>query len=166
MSNQPYYIDEKFYQALAGEDDLGVVVRAQIHVESSVIEFINQKISDLKSLRRLRFGQRTELACELGLSSELKNPLKKLGDLRNDFAHKLDTTLSQDKVDSFHNTFGEEAKIFFQTAYEATESQMLKNTLNFSDLCPKDKFVIMAAVLKARIVVEVSKSWFKLYKIE
>lgn len=136
MSNQLSQIDEKFYNALAGEDDLGVVIRAQIHVESSVIEFINQKISDLKSLRRLRFGQRVELACELGLNSELKSPLEKLGDLRNDFAHK----------------------IFFQTAYEATDTEMLKEIPNFSGLCPKDKFVIMATFLKARVVVELSRT--------
>ena len=157
MSNQLPQIDEKFYQALAGEDDLGVVIRAQIHVESSVIEFINQKISDLKSLRRLRFGQRVELACELGLNSELKSPLKKLGDLRNDFAHKIYANLSKDKVESFYNVFDEKTKGFFQTAYEATGSEMLKEIPNFSGLCPKDKFVIMATILKARVVVELSR---------
>ena len=158
MSDQIPYIDENFCQALAGEDDLGVVIRAQIHIESSVIDFINQKISDLKSLRRLRFSERVELACELGLNSELRSPLKKLGDLRNDFAHRLDTELSKGKVDSFHDAFDDKNKAFFQAAYEATGSEILKETPKFSDLCPKDRLVIMATVLKARVVVEVSKS--------
>lgn len=157
MSYKTPKIDEAFYLVLSGEDDLGVVIRAQIHVESSLNDFIIKKISDLKTLRQLRFNQRIDLACELGLNSELKYPLKMLGDLRNDFAHKLDTTLSKEKVDSFHKAFDEKTKVFFQTAYEATESEMLKEMPNFSDLCPKDKFGIMATILKARVVVELSR---------
>ena len=137
MENTTPKIDEAFCLTLSGEDDLGVVIRAQIHVESSLNDFIIKKISDLKTLRQLRFNQRIDLACELGLNSELKYPLKMLGDLRNDFAHKLDTTLSNEKVDSFHKAFDEKTKGFFQTAYEATQSEMLKEMPNFSDLCPK-----------------------------
>ncbi len=157
MSNQRPQMDEKFYQALAGEDDLGVVIRAQIHVESSLNDFITKKISDLKTLRQLRFNQRIDLAYELGLDSELKSPLKILGELRNSFAHKIEASLSKDKVESFYNAFDEKTQSFFQTAYEATGSEMLKEIPNFSGLCPKDKFVIMATILKARVVVELSR---------
>ena len=137
MEYENLEIDEAFFSALAGEDDLGVVIRAQIHIESGLNEYISEKISDLKTLRQLRFNQRIELACDLGLNSELKSPLKKLGEMRNNFAHKIDANLSENDVDALNATFDEYTKaIFFQHAYEASESVMLKDIPSFPGLCP------------------------------
>jgi len=157
VNNDAPKIDPLFYEVMSKEDDLGVVIRAHIHIESTIIEYINQKISDLKSLRRLRFGQRLELACELGLSPELKAPLKILGDLRNDFAHKINAALTDEKIRVFFDSFDTETQQFFQIAYESTGSSMLKDTPGFSDLSLRDKFTIMTTVLKARVVIELSE---------
>lgn len=157
MNTKAPKIDDVFYLALYAEDELGVVIRAQIHIESSVNDFIEKKISNLKTIRQLRFSQRVELACELGLGADIKQPLKKLGDLRNDFAHKLDTKLSTQKVESFYHSFDTEAQKFFQKAYEESGSVMLLQTPQFVNLSPKDKFAIMAVALKARVALDVNR---------
>ena len=147
-------IDNAFIEALTGEDDLGRVVRAHIHVESTLIDFINEKLTDLKTLSRLRYSQRVELACELGLNDELKEPLKVLGEIRNDFAHKINAELSKQKVDRFLNSFDRALQDFFQTLYESSGSPMLERCPKFLDLSPRDMFTIMVTALKARVVVE------------
>lgn len=121
MNTKAPKIDDVFYLALYAEDELGVVIRAQIHIESSVNDFIEKKISNLKTIRQLRFSQRVELACELGLGADIKQPLKKLGDLRNDFAHKLDTKLSTQKIESFIIVSIQKHKNFFR---RLTKSQV------------------------------------------
>ena len=98
-------IDKSFYEALDNEDDLGVVIRAHIHVESTIIKFINERLTDLKSLGKLSYSQRVELACELGLNVEMKKPLKILGEIRNSFAHKINAQLNQQNIDKFFESF-------------------------------------------------------------
>jgi hypothetical protein len=57
--------DQSFLDALLSEDELGVVVRAHIHVEASLSEFIETLIPVPAELPNLRYQQRVELACEV-----------------------------------------------------------------------------------------------------
>jgi len=92
--------EDAFVAALFGEDDLGVVVRGHIHVEAKLIELIDLMVADPKYLARmdLDFSQRVNLAVALGLNPEHARSLLTLGTLRNAFAHRLDTQLSEDRV--------------------------------------------------------------------
>ena len=152
-----FQIDHAFCRALEGEDDLGVVVRAHIHIESKLINFINEKLTDLKTLNRLRYSQRVELACELGLNSEMKEPLKVLGEIRNNFAHKINAQLNNQNIDKFIQVHDSKTQNLFQSAYVSSGSNMLKDCPRFINLSPKDKFVIIVVILKARAEFELIK---------
>ncbi len=92
-------LDTKFLEALFGEDELGVVVRAQIHIEARVNALLEILVPFPKKLPRLRFEQMLNLACALGLRDTSISAIKELGNIRNQFAHQLDTRLTAGMVD-------------------------------------------------------------------
>ena len=72
MSNEADPSEHGFVGALFGEDELGVVVRAHIHIEAKLLELLELMVADPKHLERmdLDFGQRVNLAVALGLKPE------------------------------------------------------------------------------------------------
>ncbi|PLX33590.1 MAG: hypothetical protein C0605_16085 [Hyphomicrobiales bacterium] len=86
---------DKFYKLLMGEDELGVVIRSHIFVESVLDELLDQLIPYSRHLSsmNLSYHQKITLAVAMGLHEELQESLKALGKLRNDFAHKMDMQL-------------------------------------------------------------------------
>jgi hypothetical protein len=85
--------------ALEGEDDLGAVVRAHIHIEHELQELIFFAApcpSQLKRFEDMEFSEKVQLALVLGLNPELKGALSAAGTLRNKFSHKLDMKLTKD----------------------------------------------------------------------
>src|SRR5688572_1917704 len=77
-----------------GEDELGVVVRSHIYVEEALNHLIDKLTPFPDHLPRLRYEQRVNLACALGLRQEFAPALKELGDIRNSFGHRVDTKLT------------------------------------------------------------------------
>lgn len=65
--NIPNKPDDRFFRALTGEDELGVVIRAQIYVEAGLTELIEACVPYAERLPRLAFEARLRLACALGL---------------------------------------------------------------------------------------------------
>jgi len=82
---------ESLSGALRNEDDLGKVVRAHIHIEHELQEFIffAAPVPDqLKSFDSMEFTEKVQLALLLGLTPDLKAALNATGRLRNKFAHR------------------------------------------------------------------------------
>jgi GNAT superfamily N-acetyltransferase len=75
--------DDTFIPALLGEDALGVVVRAHIHIEARINALLDTMVAHPSLLPHLRYEQRVRLACALGLDDRWFKQLKLLGDLRN-----------------------------------------------------------------------------------
>ena len=69
--------NEDFYRSLVGENDLGVVVRAHIHIEHEIKVFIERKVSRPQELDlpRMTYAACVRLALALGLRDEMKGPL-------------------------------------------------------------------------------------------
>ena len=88
----------EFLEALFGEDDLGVVIRTHIHIESSVNRLLNLLISLPDELPQLRYDQKLKLCCAMGMDKTLYPALKALGDLRNAFGHNIDTKLTSKSI--------------------------------------------------------------------
>ncbi|MGH8751568.1 MAG: hypothetical protein ACREUV_07665, partial [Burkholderiales bacterium] len=138
------------------EDELGMVLRAHIHVEASLNELLDLVIPVPEYLPSLRYRQRVELACAMGLKSQYRPPLIVLGEIRNAFAHKLDSQLSEERIAKLYQAFAAEDRELFQASYEGTKSRMLvEKGPAFLDLSPRDHFVIMALVLKSALVTAV-----------
>ena len=134
-------IDDRVLKDLTAEDELGVVLRAQIHIEASVTEFIETIVMDPDRLPRLRFQDRVQLACALGLKGEYFEALKFFGDLRNRFAHKLDTRLDDATVNELY------AKL-----PRAVKEVTLRLRPGFEALATRQRFAIIVVVLKSILV--------------
>lgn len=155
--------EDKLIAALQGEDELGVVIRAHIHIESHLVELVELFFQYPEYLRKmeLEFHQKVDLALACGLKTQFAPPLKALGNLRNDFAHKLSSSLGKQEVNNLYQSFFGADKEIIQAAYLRTEKQASQPTKKkFKDLEPRDQFILMVVTLRAALlaaVVEVRK---------
>jgi hypothetical protein len=143
--------DEAFIGVLFGEDELGVVVRAHIHVEAKLQELLELLVVDTKYFERMRlpFGQRVNLAVALGLQAEHAPALSALGTLRNAFAHHLDTKLSDERVNKLYDTLSPGDREVVQAAYEQTKIRMsMPEVPQFESLGPKSRFILISVALR------------------
>ena len=92
--------EAQFYQDLAREDDLGLVVKAHLHIEHQLLEFISLHLpyKERCDWSRIGYAAKVDLALALGLPDTLRKPLVAIGTLRNEFAHNL--SYSQASVDA------------------------------------------------------------------
>lgn len=92
---------------LLNEDDLGKVVRIHIHIEALINTYISKAVRAPEHLNKLNldYSGRVNLALCLGFSVDLQKPLNAIGKMRNDFAHKLEQKIDENRIDNFFNTF-------------------------------------------------------------
>jgi hypothetical protein len=108
---------ESLSAALRNEDDLGKVVRAHIHIEHELQDFIfiAAPVPDqLKGFDNMEFTDKVQLALLLGLTPDLKAALNATGRLRNKFAHKLEMKIGEDEAKNLIATLTPSAKQRFQ----------------------------------------------------
>jgi hypothetical protein len=122
---------ESLSAALSNEDDLGKVVRAQIHIEHELQDFIffAAPVPDqLKSFDSMEFTDKVQLALLLGLTPDLKAALNATGRLRNKFAHKLDMKIGEDEAKNLIATLTPSAKQRFQARLDDALSGLPENS--------------------------------------
>jgi hypothetical protein len=143
-----------FIAALMGEDELGVVVRAHIHIEAVLLQLLDRMVVDSAKLKKLDldYAQRVNLALALGLKLQYGAPLLALGSLRNAFAHRPDAKLSKDRVDNLYKSLAADDRQLVQRCYESTNSKMLRKAPGLRSLPPKDQFVLMATTMRAMLI--------------
>ncbi len=149
--------EDAFIESLKGEDELGVVIRSHIHVEAKLIEFLSL-LADTKALDKmeLEFFQRVNLAVALGLKEQHAKGLLALGKIRNDFAHKLGSSLTDSRVKNLYEALCPTDKAAVQDAYRLTESQLKQHHgKNFQSLPPRDRFVLIAVALQSLLIVAI-----------
>jgi len=150
--------NEAFFQMLDAEDDLGMIIRAHIHIEHELREFIlaaapkpeELKFSDYDYATTLRF------AFALGLNPSLKAGLTALGTLRNKFAHRLDMKLTSYEAKEIYSKLSPEYKTDARKAQAAT---VLKypNSGRPKDLLkatPKDLIAVCIMMLRGGVLLE------------
>src|ERR1700704_5206504 len=125
-----YETDEKFHAALQGEDELGVVVRAHIHIESRLMNLMELWFVAPEYLSKLalEYEQRVMLAVACRLNPAFASPLKVLGRIRNRFAHKLDSSLDTQQVRNLYEAFSPKNKEVIQQAFRNTEDEVADPT--------------------------------------
>ncbi|WP_426683668.1 hypothetical protein ABFU84_05815 [Xanthomonas translucens pv. undulosa] len=138
---------------LAREDQMGMVVRAHIRVESLLIQTIDCLVLRPNLLPKLNldYDQYVTLALALGLKEKFGPPLHVLGKLRNDFAHKLNTSLTKQSANNLYTAFGADDKREVQACFERIkgDNEEMRHFRRFSDLEPADQFKILALTLWA-----------------
>jgi hypothetical protein len=158
MSEAADHSEAAFIGVLFGEDDLGIVIRAHIHIEAKLLELLELLVTDSKYLERMNldFGQRVNLAVALGLKSEHAPALTALGTLRNAFAHRLDAQLSEERVNSLYAALSAGDKEVLQLSYQRTNTQMGKSDAPpFKKLSPKERFIVVSVTLRAMLMTAI-----------
>jgi hypothetical protein len=153
--------EQAFVEALFGEDELGVVIRAHIHIEARLFDLLEALVGNPKYVERmgLDFAQRVNLAVALGLKPEHAPALLALGSLRNAFAHRLDTRLSEDRVKSLYDALSSADKHVVQLAYERTKVQQNTPQLPaLKKLDPKTRFILIAVALRAMLMLAIREA--------
>lgn len=146
---------DDFISVLNGEDELGAVIRAHIHIEALLLELLGLLVKDEVALRKLNleFSQTVDLAIALGLGPEHAKGLRAFGKLRNEFAHNLNSKLSASRIDNLYESLSTTDKEVVQLAYVRTNSQLGVSPPSFKDLTPKEKFVLIAVALRGMLQV-------------
>lgn len=151
--------DDAFFEALRGEDPLGVVVRTHIQVEARVNQVLAALTHHPSHLpRNLRYEQQVRLAVALGLKEEILQPLLVLGYIRNEFAHRLDVTLSDDMVKRLWESFSEEIQRLILEVYENIYTALGEKGMpeyNKSDV--RIRFLTMAIAIDKYLIVAVEE---------
>ena len=145
----------KLIDALRGEDDLGVVIRAQIHIEHELTEFIQVRLSDPSILKPLHptYEDKVLLAVGLGLSQDYRAALSNIGKLRNDFAHNLRGTLGEQEANNLRKAMTTEVLEAARRSYEATREKLASDRPDkLEQQAPKDEIVLYLVVLWSTLV--------------
>jgi len=151
---------DNFLAAVRGEDELGVVIRSHIYVESALVLLLEHLVVDKKHLGKLDldYSQRVDLAIALGLKTEHAPPLHALGTIRNAFAHRLDAKLTKDRVDALYKQFSASDKEVLNVAFKRTSSRVpIEGAKSFRALSVKDQFALMAVALRSLILVAIGE---------
>jgi hypothetical protein len=105
-------------KALSSEDDLGKIVRANIHIEHELVGLITLAVPCQDHLKKLLssidFFTTVQLALVMGLDPQLASPLRAIGNLRNKFAHRLDIKLTQEDSKALVSTAPPKSKQGYQ----------------------------------------------------
>jgi hypothetical protein len=148
--------DQQFFEDLNREDDLGLVVKAHLHIEHQLAEFIQVSMPspDRCDWTRVGFAAKLEIALGLGLPEHLRKPLEAVGKLRNSFAHNL--RYSQAQVDAVALYNGLPARL--HTGVKETYRALRGADLKPSKLSNRDLLVIMLLNLRQAVQAEVVRA--------
>ncbi len=155
MTHEFLQIDEAFLTALQNEDALGAVIRAHLHIEAGLNEFLDASVHAPDQLpSQLSYYNKVKLACALGLGKEHAPPLHELGKLRNKFAHELHFEFTQSVVDRLVGCLSADDRRAVEAAYSATNRAVLGSGGGpLEALPPRMQFAMVAITLKGMLMV-------------
>jgi hypothetical protein len=149
----PTDLDQQFFNDLTREDDLGLVVKAHLHIEHQLADFIQTAMSspDKCDWTRVGFAAKLEIALGLGLPEHMRKPLEAVGKLRNAFAHNLRYSQAQVDAAALYNGLPALLHAGVKETYRSLRGADLKP----SSLSNRDLLVIMLLSLRQAIRAEV-----------
>lgn len=143
------------FEALSGEDNLGVVVRGLIHMEYELDKFIAKMIFKPDELKLNNFGMRLRVALACGLRTELKKPLQILSKIRNNFAHELSIELTETHVEDLRKSF---SRLELTILKDVCSKQIGGTNANsYESFGTSDRLRLLLIVLWCAIVTESRK---------
>lgn len=154
-----YYLiskdDQLLYNDLTREDDVGLVLRGHLHIEYQLMEIACAVLPFGNRCDWNKFSYRTkiELAYACGLPRDACDVLVKLGTLRNDFAHKLDASISKKRALDLYNCLSAKYRTVLRDSYKV---MMKKPDFSPASLKPRDLVTLillnMHSVTKAAVL--------------
>lgn len=149
---KPLPINAEFVTALLAEDEVGSVIRSHLYVEAQLSAFLELTVVEPKFLNDLdlSYAKKVELACCLGFDPTFRSALKRIGKLRNDFAHDLSSLLSERVVADLFNAlpeFGQQA-VHLSVGMLHQMCKVVPQPSKYEQLSPKMQFVLIALTLE------------------
>ena len=141
-------------QDLFSEDELGAVIRSHIRIEYVLNTYVDKSAPNPKHINKLRldFDQTVTLAITLGLDEEYATPLRVLGKLRNDFAHKPDMHLSKSSVNNLYSQLNSVGKDSIQKLFNTLKERgSLASHSKFSEMPPTEQLKMIVVTIWAQI---------------
>ena len=147
--------DEVFLDSLRGEDVMGAVVRAHIHIEARVNRVLRALTPHPNHLpKNLRYEQAVRLAVAMGLHERILEPLKILGQIRNDFAHDLAATLTDRMANLLLESFSSDDREVIEGAYSMTNTQLATTDMPpLKDASTRNKFIFAAIAMDKFLII-------------
>lgn len=148
-----------FNADLLNGDPVGLIIRAHIHIERLLIEFIESSLvapAALKSLK-LDYSGRVTLALALGLPPDFDKPLRALGTIRNGFAHRLDAGLGDQEAKILQRALGPHLKIMLDS-YRTAQLKWAELPKLPNELEPIDRIRLFLVTLWSGVALAAMKS--------
>jgi hypothetical protein len=112
------------FQLLEEDNDLGTVIRAHIHLEHELREFIQAAAPQPleRELAEYNYARTLRLAMTLGLDPALEAGLIAVGRLRNKFAHRLEMKLTDEEAQQIYSALDSNTQAQTQQAWSTAYS--------------------------------------------
>ncbi len=152
--------DDKLSDDLNGEDDLGAVIRGHIHIESSLNKLIETHFEFPEYIKKLNleFHQKVLVAQAIGLKPQYAKSLNTLGTIRNNFAHRLETKLGKNEIESLYKAFEGNDKQIIQNAYLKTNKELKrKGPKSLTKLEPRQQFTLIVVSIRALLLTAIKE---------
>ncbi len=148
----PEEISPAFINALLAEDEVGCVIRSHLYVEAQMDRYVELAVTAPKYLVKLdlSYAKKIELICCLGFDEHFRGALKRIGKIRNAFAHDLSSCITQQIVNDLYNTLPE----FGRQAVQASVDKLHKalglsgKPSKYQALPAKSQFVLIVLNLE------------------
>jgi hypothetical protein len=145
-----------FYKALQAEDELGMIVRAHIHIESKLREFVQTAAPAPQYFKPSSYSHTLRLAMILGLNAELHSALSAVGKLRNDFAHNVDTSLGEAQAARLHDAMGPKVREVAEYSYSKLREDSPDKPESTAQLAPRDRVSLYLIAVRGGIVISIA----------
>ena len=146
-----HHTDATFHAAMEGDrEPLSFVLRGAIYIEHALIAFIESRVEYPRALdnARLSYAQRIEVALALGLPPTLGPPLRKVGSIRNKFAHQPETILTEADITALYDDFQKFEKIPLAELYNLS---LGRDKFVYEKASVMDRFIFLAHFLRSYI---------------
>lgn len=154
-------VRDQFLNDLQREDEVGMVLRAHIHIEHAIIEILECVAPNYLYIDKVKLDYSRRVAIAVAFDAirpDLYLPLINIGKLRNKFAHRLGYKIASQDVDSFVRAFAKDDLKIMTFIYEDTQRKSSESRPeNFSALEPIDKLILAVVVLRQALVAEFNK---------
>lgn len=147
--------EQQLYQDLTREDDVGLVLRGHLHIEHQLMEIARTVLpfGDRCDWGVFSYRTKVEIAYACGLPQDARDVLLKLGALRNNFAHRLDASITQKRALDLYNSLSNRHREGLQESYKV---MMEKPAFSPASLEPRDLVTLvllnMHSVTKAAVL--------------
>lgn len=146
--------DDQFYDAINSQDDLGLVIRAHIHIEHWTEQFLEAALPQYEKYSKdlnADYETKVLLACIAGLHADLKAPLSAFGKLRNRFAHRPNYKLSATDAENIYSALSSHHKQQLQQAYQELADASKREVKVYSKLDAEAKLSLLAMLLRSML---------------